>query len=269
MAAIPLVAVLAAFVVPLLLVHMPFLRTRRPKRTLCLDDKGIKLSQTRHDRVRWKHVRRWFLAPVPGREELVALTVECDGASKPGRSYWSIVLDARDQKQAFLSELEYLRQAGRTVAPAVELPQPMPERSFPSAGLWATALAFYLFVHGLPLLAVGVLPHDHKNSGSDSSPARQTQIQRIMRLVVRRLHISNEKQLRMLFWLPGGLLTTAGIGLTVWETRRSNREVRAIYQGYDSELEAIRRSGVATPGWFKPASETNAEMAENKPGTNA
>ncbi len=243
MAVFPLVAVLLAVVVPLLFASLPFVGNWVPKRNLCLDDKGVKLSQTKQDRVFWKYVRRWFLAPIPGCEGLVTLTLECGNTRQPSRRYWSIVLGARDQKYAFLAELEHLRQVGWTTAPVIELLRPMPQRPVCSVGLWAMAVAFYLFIHGFPLLAVGALPHDSKGSDSRLTPAEQNKMERLMRPVMRRLHIANENQLRMLFWLPGGLLSAGAIGIWVWGNRRQSQKTVEINQVYDSALEVIMRPG--------------------------
>ncbi len=239
LAVAPFVILLIGVAVPLLFEYLSSTRTRLSQRTICLEDKGIKLSQARNDRVGWNLVRRWFLAPARGREGLVTLTLESGSATKPARRYWPIVLEARDQKHAFLSELDHQRQMGRTTARVVELLQPMPKRPVAGKGLWPLAIAFFLFVHGLPLLAVGVLPHEANDHPSVSSPAEQAKLERLMRPWVRELHITNERQLRMLFWLPGALLVAAAVGVFVWGDKRQRRQLIEINRVYDLELEKI------------------------------
>jgi hypothetical protein len=225
----------------------------RDQKTVCLDEKGIKLTRPRHVRVWWKHVRRWFLAPIPGREGFVTLTLECGSATKPGRRYWQMVLEAPDQQQRLLSELEQLRQLGRTSAPVVDLVQPMPERSGPSMGLWPLAVAYYLFIHGSPLLAVGILPPDSKDSRSHLSPTQRAKLEQVLGPAMRRLNISSPQQVQMLFWLPGGLLTAAAIGVFVWGYKRQNYEMKEINRTYDLELEKIMRRGPAASNLIKSA----------------
>jgi len=96
---------------------LPIGKGKRAKRTLRLDEKGVRLSQTEYDRVSWRDVRRWFLAPVPDQEGLACLTLERGGGTRPIRAYWSILLDGREKVPAFLSEMECLRQRGATKAP--------------------------------------------------------------------------------------------------------------------------------------------------------
>jgi len=244
------------FAVSLCLSRLPWRWTKPAKRTIRLEEKGIRLSQTRNDRVWWKQVRRWFLAPIPDRGDLLTLTLECGSATKPSRRYWSIILEARDQRQAFLSELEHLRKLGRTEAPVVELLRPMPQRPVSYAGLWALSLAFLLLVHGFPLLLVGVLPHDTKEPPRPLSPPQQAKMEQLMRPLIRGLHISNERQLRLLFSLSGGLLTATAIGICVWSDRRLKRQLREINRLYDLELDKITAAVAAMSGTFESAGRT-------------
>ena len=135
--------------------------------------------------------------------------------------------------------LEHLRQMGQAQAPVVELFHPMPARKPVLTGLWAILIAYYIFVHSIPLLAVGVMPHDAKDSPSHLTPAGLAKMERLMRPVIRRLHISNTKELRMLFWVPGVILTCVGIGFLVWGSKRQGDQTRENNRLYDLELERI------------------------------
>ncbi|HWI59444.1 MAG TPA: hypothetical protein VNZ22_19605 [Bacillota bacterium] len=244
-----LVAPFLALLVPVVVLSFTaLLPLRKVKRTLRLDEKGIRLSQTRYDRVRWKDVRRWFFAPVSGKENLLTLTLEYGSGKQAWLRYWSIILDKREQKYALLAELEYLRQRGRSEAPVMELSQPMPRRKPALQGMWAMGLAYYLLMHGFPLLGVGVLPHDSKDSSpSRFTPAEETKIEQGMRQVIKRLKISNMKQFRMLFWVPGAVLTGTGLGCFVGSWRRQSRQAAAINQLYDLELAGLACSQQPIP----------------------
>jgi hypothetical protein len=156
-----------------------------------------------------------------------------------------MILDSRDQQHAFLSELDSMRQLGSTTGPVVELIRPMPDRPVSGAGLWSFALALLLFVHGLPLLVVGILPHDGNRSPERLSPSEQTKLEHVMLPMIRGLHISNIKQLRILLGLSGGSMTAAAVGASMWGARRLSRETKEINRAFDSELERITR---ARPG---------------------
>jgi hypothetical protein len=209
----------------------------KQKRTLTLDDQGLKLSHFKYNPVQWEKVRHWLLAPAPAESGLVALTVELGLRGRSGRGYWSIFLDAREQRHAVLSELEYLRQSGRTQAPVIELSQPMPERKVIRKGGWAMGLGFYLLVHGVSLLGIGLSPW---HSGPGRNPEGTNRVESGMRPVIRRLHISNQEQLRMVFWVPGAILTSAGLGLGISGARRLKRATTENNRRYDLELEKLR-----------------------------
>jgi len=215
-------------------------------KSLCFDEKWIKTNRAGTlRRVPWKSVRRWFLAPAaPGNEEVVTLTVETGRPNKPERHYWSMGLDAREQKQSLLSELEYMRQREHNAAPIIELSRPMPRRPVSFKGLWTHAFAFYLLIHGMPLLGVGLLMNDRHKEPSSISPAGQARMERVMRPLVRGLHISTWKQLRMLFWIPGGLMVSGSIGLAAWSCTRRNREQIEMDRAYDLELAKITASAM-------------------------
>ena len=247
---------LVAFMVPFLIIVLmlillgiqailPMGQGKPAKRTLRLEEKSVRLSQTKYDRVSWNDVRRWFLAPVPDLEGLACLTLERGRGTRPHRAYWSILLDRREKVPAFLSEVEILRQRGVTKALVVELVRPMPERKLNAKGLWAIALAFLLFVHGFPLLMVGLMPHDSKDKTSHPTPNEQRNLERAMRVVVREFHVTNLKELRMLFGLSGGALTGAAIGVYAWGVRQQNRQ--AVENNRLFDLDVDRSTTSVTP----------------------
>ncbi len=247
-AALPFLVVLAVVALTILFALLPFPFLKPSRRTLRLDEKGLRLSQTKYDRVLWKNVRRWLVAPFPGQEGLIILTLEAGGQS--GGRFWSIVLEGREQKHAFLSEVAQLRQLGKTDAPIVELSQPLPERRPVLRGLWPLVLGCYLFIHGLPLLAVGAMPFDAKetHSSPDLSPAEQAKLEGVLRKVFQELHISNWKQFRMLFLVPGAILTATGLALAVLGKRHQRREAAEVNRLHDLEVDKITCGRIGSDG---------------------
>lgn len=118
----------------------------------------------------------------------------------------------------------------------VELLRPMPERRRNLSGLWSTGLAFYLFARGFPLLMVGLMPHNSKDNPTHPTANEQRNLERALRGVVRKFHITNSKELRMLFWLPGGALTGAAIGVFSWGIRQQKRQADENNRVFDLEV---------------------------------
>jgi hypothetical protein len=211
----------------------------RAKRRLCLEEKRIRLSPSSISALRWKHVRRCLIEPVPGQAGFVTLTIEI-GRNASTR-FWSIVLDGRDQKHAFLSEMECLRQFGRVEVPIVELSQPRPKRAAVTQGIWMLAIGLWLFFHGFPVLMGGVFFSTPREAHptSEFTPAEEAKLSRAMISVVRQLHIRNAGQFRILLLISGGTLTGAAILLLTRATQLQNRRRREVDRLYEEELQGI------------------------------
>jgi len=251
MAAMPFLAIVLSLAVHVLAALIGYRPGKTVKRTLRLDDLGLKLSHTRYDRVAWADVRRWFLAPVEGAKGMVLLTLERGWRRGGGRAYWSIVLDGHDQRQSLLSEFDYLRQTGRTNAPVLELSGPIPTPAIGLKGLWAIMLALMLFVPGMGLWMAGLGSADAKAPAAPSTPAESQQAERVARWVVSHLLIKNERQWRRLLWGTGSTLTASAVGLVIWGTRRQNREKRKNQRQF--ELDLARLTVAHTPpDTFRP-----------------
>ena len=155
-----------------------------------------------------------------------------------------------------LSELDFLGQTGRSEAPIITLSRPLPARKGVPGSLWAMAVAWYLLVHGFPLLLNGLMPQGSRDpaeyrSHSNLSPAAEAKLNRVVRDVIQRLHISNQRQLRMLFLVPGALFTVSGIVVFVWANKRQNRQAREIDRLYDLNVAKITLADPGMPSLFR------------------
>ena len=238
-AAMPMLTIMLHITLRLLLARLPFQATKPAKRRLCVDGKGVIAGQEHRVRIRWKRVMRWFFTPAPDHPGLVVLTLE--SLNGRYRRYWSMLLDEREQKPALLSELEGLRQREVTEVRVIEFDQPLPQRNFPSGGLWAGVLGFCIFFLGMFLLIPGLASFDHEKPTHRPRPvpAGQSDFERTLSYAVRRLHISNERQLRMLFWAPGSVLMVAGSIILLLDSRRQRRLMAEGYRLFDLELERM------------------------------
>ncbi len=128
-----------------------------------------------------------------------------------------MVLRQADQEQEFLSELEHLRQRGLHSKDAVRLteassPRPVNVRA---RSMLAVALGLYFLVHGLPLLAVGLVPgnrpSEQSRSSSEFSPKQNAKIKQVIRTT-----FSSPGQFKIFLIATGGGLTASGAVLYFW-----------------------------------------------------
>ncbi|MGA2867050.1 MAG: hypothetical protein ABSF95_21450 [Verrucomicrobiota bacterium] len=187
----------------------------RTKRTIKLEPKRLSISPAKHNRIAWNQIVAWRLEPLANAPEFSKLTLEYSlGKKGKLRREWSMVLRQPDQQQAFLSELEHLRQVGSNPAPVIQLPEPCLPRASRRhlRGMVMLALGFWCLVHGLPLLGVGLLPPgrrpDEPRSASEFTPKETAKLQR----TVTRLFPSRE-QYRLFLLVTGGGMTALGLGL--------------------------------------------------------
>jgi hypothetical protein len=192
--------------------------SHRIKRTIKLEPKRVSISPAEYNRVTWDQIVSWRLQPLAQAPGLSKLTMGYSFGKKSRReTRWSMVLRQPDQEQIFLSELEYYRQAGSNVAPLIRLTEPClpkpPGRHL--RRMVALALAFWCFVHGLPLLGVGLLPpgryHDESKSASEFTPNETAKLNRTATRYFSSIH-----QFRTFLLVVGGGVTALGVGLYLW-----------------------------------------------------
>jgi len=88
----------------------------------------------------------------------------------------------------------------------------------------AVALGFYLFVHGFPLLLVGVFqPTGHSDPSQSKSRFSAKETAKLKRIVVR--SFSSPQQFRVFVLVAGSTLTTLGVALYLWGLSTANPAV--------------------------------------------
>ncbi len=216
---------LAALLVPIVMIVILFeVQTRwthRSRRTLKLAPKYVGIAPAKHARVIWDRIRRWRFEPLPGETELCKLTVEytLDPKGKMPRE-WAMVLRRADQEQTLLSELEHYRQLGSQQATVVHLAEPSARDStrLNFRAMTAVALGFYLLVHGVPFLGVGISgPNRAHDAASQESSIDAPGKVKLGRFVAS--HFSSIAEYRAFLLATGGGLTVIGLGCYFWGLR--------------------------------------------------
>jgi hypothetical protein len=191
------------------------------KRTLKFDPKCVSISPAKYNRISWKQIASWRLAPLPNASGLSVLRMEYS-LSKRSKVHqeWSMVLD-REQEPALLSELNHLRQLGSNRAELIHLKEPFAAKHPPRKlrCFVASAFAFWLLVHGLPLLGVGLESfsknhHRDLDSAERFSPKESAKLQQTLAL-----HFRSFAQFRAFLLISGGAMTGMAAGLYVWSFR--------------------------------------------------
>jgi hypothetical protein len=199
------------------------------KRTIKLEPKRISISPAKCDRIAWNQINVWRLEPIAHAPGLSKLTVEYFlGRKSKLRRAWSMVLRQPDQEHAFLSDLEYFRQIGPNTAQVIPFGAPeVPRVSGRRVrGMVAVALGFWCFIHGLPLLGVGLLPaRSHADEPGSASSLTARESAKLQRTVVR--HFSSAQQFRVFVLIVGGGMTALGAGLYFWGLSSPKRSAEA------------------------------------------
>lgn len=191
----------------------------RTKRWLKLD--ALRIT-TQQGLLPWKRLVSWRLEPVPDEPSLRKLTVEHRWSKKASRTR-SIVLQHPEHTQILKSEVEHLRQRNITEVPLVELAEslPTPKRRR-IRGMVAVALGFYLFIHGCPLLLVGLTASDKPAGSKDDTRPPSPGVEKLGRLLAK--HFSSAKQLRIAFVFTGAVLTGTSLACYVWGLHAARKE---------------------------------------------
>jgi hypothetical protein len=193
---------------------------RRYKRTLELNDRGIRTSRTGPWTVRWKAIASFIIEPAGQLDEFKRITVRFINRN-PRR--WSMVLADTLEYQALLAELKRRQAAGDGKFTIEIFHQPIPppkEIRLKLAPHWLMALGFLLVLNGLPILA-GILPKD-----DNYEPHRPVKINPKLATWVQR-NFTNFDDFRHFLLVTGGALTGAGVGcmsLGGWLVNRDARK---------------------------------------------
>jgi hypothetical protein len=209
-ALVPIALIMIAFEVQVRITH-------RSKRKLKLGAKHISISPAKYNRVALERIRSWRLEPVAEAPVFSKLMLEyaLDKKHKLLRE-WSMVFRP-EQKGAFLSEMEQLRQTSQTSAEVLLLTQPLVRRKVKRrlrSGA-AVALGFYCIMHGLPLLGGSLFP----SSGESEQSGRGSQFTAREKAKLREflaLHFASADEFRKFMIVASGTLTILGAGFYFW-----------------------------------------------------
>jgi len=190
----------------------------RSKRTLQLKGNHISISPAKYARVGWKQISAWRFHPVDHDPQLTTLTMEYTlGKKAKWRREWPLVLSNPQQVLAVVAELEQHRKSGSNTAPVIHLTEPnVPKISNRRLhGTVLLALAWWLLVHGTPLLGVGLLtPLKPTDPSASTSRFNERESAKIQKTAVR--FFSSANQLRIFMLVAGGGMTALGGGFYVW-----------------------------------------------------
>lgn len=188
------------------------------KRMVELRPKGISISPAGNEFIPWQNVQTWRVEPLADSTTFLKWTIEYSRDKKGElRREWAIILRRSDHEPALLSELEYFRQLGANAAPIVRLPEPRPVAvtRTPIRPMIALGIAFWLFVHGIPLLAAGLLPERRNpDEGRRESRFSESEIAKLGRTAMR--FFDSSAQLRRFALITGAGMTALGVGVQVW-----------------------------------------------------
>ena len=188
----------------------------RSKRSVDLGKRWICISPVKETRRSWETVRACHLEPIPTLQDAIKLTLEFgskSGKASRGRS-WSMVLTNCEQGKQLLAELGNQRVQRQLDFVINQHSQPRPKppvRRFSNKCLWFLMASFWLIVHGMPLLAIGILgSQDGQDLSSQSevefSPEREQQLGKFL---FRYFHSMD--QLRRGFLIGGGALCALAV----------------------------------------------------------
>jgi len=205
----------------------------RCKRTLRLEEKGLKTSPRDQPTIRWSEVFRFQFEPTGPGLELTKFTIQHAGRSASGLRCWSMILPDATQREALLSELTNRRQMNLEKFNIEVCDAPIPPlKAFKVryALIWLILMSAFLLMNGLPMLMNGLrAPEDHSRYG--------TRDRRFNPYVVQwAKEFSNRDEMRRFFVITGAILTgTGAVGIGLYETlsRRNIRAYRAELFGTD------------------------------------
>lgn len=214
-----LIVVLAPFAMALAITEIEIRIEQCSKRRLRLDPKYVWLAPSRNSRFVWATIREWCFEPIHGHQDLCKLTVHCALNKKAKRTCaWQIVLSRSCQQPELLSALEHFRRLGVNEAPLVQLDKPcvaIPRRTLPVRFTLSMALSYWLLVHALPLLGIGLLPNEpaHDSRGSSSTFTKQ-EGERLGRTFVQ--FFSSVEDAREFCLLTGGIMGALAYATFRW-----------------------------------------------------
>jgi hypothetical protein len=168
--------------------------------------------------VSWKDVFQWTIEPTRGHG-FRKLSMEYRSFRKARfKRTWSMLLNA-GQVDEFLKGLRELQQSGLCSAGLIELSEPAvpkPRKQIPPVAMWFYAIAYALFVHGLPFLFIGIF--GGSGGGEDNRVASES-----FKVFIT-THFSSVGEMRTFYATGGALFCVAGL----WAYRTALRKAGSI-----------------------------------------
>ena len=192
-------------------VEMQFRLEGWAKRKLRLEKRRVSLSPGKYGLIPWQQITQWQIEPVAEQPDLRKITIEYRlGRKSKNLRRWSLILKEPEELRSFRSELEHWKQAGENQAPLHELSAPTvesPQKQIPVAAICSVAMAYFLFIHGGPLLAVGIEGSFNPDKTSESK--LNLSEKNNLRQILTPYFLSADQYVRFLLWTGGGLSTAA------------------------------------------------------------
>lgn len=185
-------------------------------RTLLLGKKRVQTNPGNPACINWKYVVGWQIEPVSSDNTLRKVSVQYRVGWKgtPCRE-WSMILDAAQVKE-LRETLRELQRIGRCTASLIDLNEPMAtnaNRRISVQGMWHFAIGYAFFVHGLPLLLIGIF----RGYGSEEGPKLASAS--FKQFVLNHFHSAAE--LRAFYIIVGAILILAGAWFYANAVRRA------------------------------------------------
>jgi hypothetical protein len=249
----PLIAVTSVSCFLMAMLACGTFRRRPSMQQVELDSGGIKTLGQNPKVVPWERVGRLALNQLPGAAGVSVFSIGY--APAPRTSFFSKPLPGLDRtplNKRRSRDLTWMRLAllnpaqTRPLRNGVDalragnpsIPELREFRNRGAAALWLMVLAMFLFVHGLPLLGVGLeRHHQQSNVVEEVAPGHEDKMATVVGPMLAR-HFHNERQRRLFFSVTGASLTLAGIGVYTASFSLMRRKPEALEQS-DS---AIRQS---------------------------
>ena len=199
---------------------------QRSKRVIQIEDKKIKVKPAKNQLIRWNRISKFQFEPIPEMPELMKLKLFLHGRPNQKlseRAFWSMVLAQPEQVKGLVECLQK-RQMETPTNYEVEVleksPPPEHPTPFPYLGLSLYLGGFYLLIHGLPLLLIGLANRGHHYS-EDDSDLTLNQKAKLGRFILK--HFSSLEEMRYFFIVAGGVLMLLGLWLMIWGWLLMNR----------------------------------------------
>ena len=189
----------------------------RTKRRLRLNGERVRVTPAKFDRIPWELIASWRWNNLPGETGLRVLTLDyfIDRKRKLSRR-WSMVLQ-KHQARELCGLLGSYAKVGRPGTAMIQAGEEAfgafkPKARTPRLSQWFLVAAMVFWIHGVPLLGVGV---EHVFRPNETPHASSTARSRKNGVKLRRFasqYFHSSEQLAWFCVLSGGTLTLMGAG---------------------------------------------------------